>query len=63
MFAHYGIDTTRQELAKLFNLVDSDGSGDLSLAEFKTFAQDPRSNEVFKSLVTRMRAEHEKRFG
>lgn len=63
MFTYYGIAITRAELVRLFNLVDRDGSGTLDLEEFKAFAQDPKSNEVFKSLIQRMRAEHEKRFG
>jgi len=63
MFTYYGIAITRSELVRLFNLVDRDGSGNLDLEEFKAFAQDPKSNGVFKSLIQRMRAEHEKRFG
>ena len=63
MFTYYGIDITRQELVRLFNLVDRDCSGHLDLEEFKAFAQDSRSNQIFKSLIQRMRAEHEKRFG
>lgn len=63
MFAYYGIEVSRHELVQLFNLVDKDCSGGLDIEEFKSFAQDPQANQLFKTLIQRMRAEHEKRFG
>ena len=48
---------------KLFNMVDTDCSGHLDLEEFKAFAQDEKSNQIFKGLIQRMRSEHEKSFG
>jgi len=44
MFAYYGIEVTRAELIKLFNLIDKDRSGDLNFNEFKAFACNPDAN-------------------
>jgi hypothetical protein len=63
MFAYHGIELTKAELVSLFNQVDRDGSGDLNLDEFKSLAQDSKANQIFKTLILRVRAEHEKRFG
>lgn len=63
IFTKYGIELTRQELCTLFNHVDADSSGTLSLNEFKTFALDPKAQQFFKAFIMRARQKHEMRFG
>lgn len=63
MFTYYGIDISKQELFRLFNIIDKDNSGCLDMEEFKAFASDPTANRIFKDLIYRMRKEHEKHFG
>ena len=63
MFLEYGVDINQYELRKLFNIVDSDGSGALSIAEFKKFSSNPLANSHFRKMIQRIRSEHEKIFG
>ena len=55
LFAQQGINMSRHDLIQLFNIVDKDCSGDVSIKEFRDFAHDSKSNELFKSLIQQAR--------
>jgi Ca2+-binding EF-hand superfamily protein len=58
MFLYYGVDINQYDLRKLFKIVDIDGSGALSIAEFKNFSSNPLANSQFRKMVQRIRSEH-----
>ena len=63
MFMNYGIDIQKHELKSLFRIVDTDGSGALSLSEFIRFSSNAEANAVFKRLIQRIRYSQQKYLG
>lgn len=57
MFRVNGIDISKDTLKCLFSIVDKDGSGGISLNEFKQFSSDPRANKVFRKIIKKLRSE------
>lgn len=48
MFTDNGVDVNQEELVKIFNIADEDGSGALSLDEFQVYAIDKNAQEKFR---------------
>ncbi len=57
MFLQFGVRVKKSELRQLFNIVDTDHSGALSVKEFKEFSSNPMANKVFRKIITREREE------
>lgn len=55
MFLQNGIDIHEEELMEIFNIVDQDGSGSLSLDEFFTFVIDKTAADDFRKVVKKVR--------
>lgn len=55
MFLNAGIEISKDELKKLFSIVDTDGSGSISLDEFKQFSSNSMANKIFRKLMQRVR--------
>ena len=62
MFISNGIDIRMPELMKIFNIVDVDGSGSLSLDEFFEFAVNEDAAQCFREVVRKIRARIDKDF-
>jgi len=60
MFKAHGMDIRRKELKTLFDLADTDGSGGLSLEEFKRVSENKQAEKIFRRLVKRMRDEQQR---
>lgn len=55
MFRQNGVtQVTDEELKEIFMIVDKDGSGALSLNEFKRFISDPKAQHDFKIVAKRI---------
>ncbi|CDW86118.1 ef hand family protein [Stylonychia lemnae] len=55
MFNKYGIKISMKKIQELFKIVDEDGSGSLSLDEFKQFMFSQKANEKFREVIKRLR--------
>lgn len=55
MFTDNGINVSYEELKKIFNIVDEDGSGSLSLKEFETYVVDKEAQEKFRQVIKEVR--------
>ena len=55
MFCENNIQITKQELMDLFAIVDEDGSGELSLDEFKIFSFSEEANRKFRQIISKIR--------
>lgn len=51
MFLSNGVDIREDELLQIFNIVDKDGSGSLSLDEFYEFVINTEAAEDFRKVV------------
>jgi Ca2+-binding EF-hand superfamily protein len=47
----HGIEISREELKGIFDIVDTDGSGALSLDEFKQISSSKEANQIFKQMI------------
>jgi Ca2+-binding EF-hand superfamily protein len=58
MFSLHKIPLTREQLTRVFALVDEKGSGSLTLDEFKAFFSDQIGNSVFKNIMNSVKLQH-----
>lgn len=55
MFTDNGVDVNAQELLQIFNIVDEDSSGALTLDEFQVYAVDKNAQEKFRHVIKAVR--------